>query len=171
MSDVINANELRIGNYIQSRVHPVYWCVEEILTEIVKVSTDMIGVEPNNRHYASIAWDLTPIPLTEDWLVKFGFEKKVTAEELYKNGNVIWKRMEFKMMFPNGINCLQLVVIHEKRMSPKIVYMDLMAIVNKSIISCLSLTDVPNYVHQLQNLYFALTGHELITSPSNQAVT
>lgn len=69
--------------------------------------------------------NLSPIPLTEDWLLKFGFDMKY--------GNTYLKdRMKF------DINTIGLVRFH---WSQKVTYI--------------------KYVHQLQNLYFALTGQEL----------
>jgi hypothetical protein len=76
-----------------------------------------------------------PIPLTEEWLLKFGFEKKYDTFEF------------------NGLN-VDGCVVHfsfDKWAS------------EYEIENC-DYTEVPSdiqHVHQLQNLYFALTGEEL----------
>jgi hypothetical protein len=78
-----------------------------------------------------------PIPLTEDWLKRFGFEK----DEEYDEGGLVdyrmmlmWHSLEFVSFWNSedlkGVNQPQTGVDVE-------------------------------YVHQLQNLYFALTGEEL----------
>jgi hypothetical protein len=85
-----------------------------------------------------------PIPLTEEWLLKFGFEK----------GNHNWFRLYFDYdnladsdCFTYNINskmlCLESFYDGEK----------------KGSIQLLSLGE--KHVHQLQNLYFALTNEEL----------
>ena len=67
--------------------------------------------------------EFNPIPLTEEWLLKFGF-KKISEIGDYSNGN-----MTVILAISNKIYTLK-----RKRI---------------------------NHVHQLQNLYFALTGEEL----------
>lgn len=80
-----------------------------------------------------------PTPLTEKWLADFGFEKVVHAS--WATGQKVeydvWALGEFT-------------------------YNDIQKAwwVNGKI-----LTVQPKYVHQLQNLYFALTGEELTLTP------
>ena len=69
-----------------------------------------------------------PIPLTEEWLVKFGFEIAL---------NGYWNKKEDFM-----------VELHNEGIE---------IIVDAERIRLFHIT----YVHQLQNLYFALTGEEL----------
>ena len=77
--------------------------------------------------------DLQPIPLTEEWLLKFGFEN----DGSYWRPKDCWHRYVFhqRAFFTNVLNLEPEggIVPHAQ------VY----------------------YVHQLQNLYFALTGKEL----------
>jgi len=112
----MKANELRIGNYIQFR-H----------TETpVKITLGDFVREYKNEHLE----DYEPIPLTEEWLVKFGFESD-SYQDMYVLG---WLK----------INCdktkgkLELWI---ENITGKVVYIE--------------------HVHQLQNLYFALTGEGL----------
>lgn len=115
MKEKINLRELRIGNYVYDTLGKVNKIDLEAITYIVK--------EPHNQ--------VKPIPLTEEWLLKFGFYKSMSwtyAIEL--KGNL-------KLVYYLG----------EKGWS----------------IGFKSYSDFSNleYVHQLQNLYFALTGNEL----------
>lgn len=102
------ANELRIGNYVYDTLGKVNKINLEAITYIEK--------EPHNQ--------VKPIPLTEEWLFKFGFKKK------YKS----YEKCDFTFL-QGGFDKLayKLTIIE----------------------------NTPKYVHQLQNLYFALTGDEL----------
>ena len=74
--------------------------------------------------------ELKPIPITEEWLVKFGFEK--VGENCYKHYNLC---IPFHFEFNVGIEYL------ESDELPMFIFYQ--------------------YVHQLQNLYHALTNEEL----------
>jgi hypothetical protein len=135
----MKANELRIGNLI----YGIYENIEDEADDTgnqIKEVVEFIGYDPwqnffwvegsiNTEFYESFE----PIPLTEEWLVKFGFEKlwyddngmKLPYYRLNKNDYVFDLDYEF---------CAT-------RDDAGYIYL-------KS-------------VHQLQNLYFALTGEEL----------
>ena len=111
----MKANELRIGNLVY-------------LTDKDKVWEILDGHEIDECDDNPL---VQPIPLTEEWLLKFGFEKTMSwtyVKDLVGN---------LKLVYYLG----------EKGWS----------------IGFKSYSDFPNlkYVHQLQNLYFALTGEEL----------
>lgn len=79
-------------------------------------------------------WDeIEPIPLTEEWLLKFGFEK--TKHDFYDLK--IPKGVSAKLTMNNSFNSFQVCQ------------------------SGYGFNVELNYVHQLQNLYFALVGKEL----------
>lgn len=111
----MKASELRIGNYVSSGK---YNTVEEI-----------IGIEPiklfTTSGYSNIG-EYEPIPLTDEWLKKFG------AEE-----NILSIIDDMWIQFMDGEWC----------------------ICNDNY----GFYDIPSikYVHQLQNIYFALKGGEL----------
>jgi hypothetical protein len=90
------------------------------------------------RHKAGIdrafIEELEPIQLTEEWLLKFGFIKSKVSSQFDKEKLTIQIANELEY--------------HKKGR----VYFNSWAILEESI----------KYVHQLQNLYFALTGEELI---------
>ena len=114
---MIQANELRIGNYIFSK--------ETQETQIITGLTD------ENPFINAITFDYTnydeiePIPLTEEWLLKFGFEHR---EFSFDKGTFFLMKRTGKPEY--------LYQAHTKRFQVK-------------------------SVHQLQNLYFDLTGAEL----------
>jgi hypothetical protein len=109
--------ELRIGNYVE-----VYGKVETIV-DVMCDCVNTLNIE--GAHYGLV----NPIPLTEEWLEKFGFE-----ERRYKKQGVLrsYIKKGNSMHMTNSGN---------------IVY----GFKSKMLFG----------VHELQNLYFALTGEEL----------
>lgn len=117
----LKANELRIGNYL----------MELTSDDIFNVSASWFSMLDVNLLCSR------PIPLTEEWLIKFGFEKGLISTGnkessgytkdlimmLQFQDSDIWYACPYG--YPIGI---------ERTLS----------------------------VHQLQNLYFALTGKELV---------
>ena len=124
---MITKNELRIGNYIGMYVgvNLKYYVVNNISWMGVKTDT--------NAEYGY--GYIHAIPITEEWLLKFGFEKK-------------YQTFEFKGLNIDG------TVVHfsfDKWCS------------EYDIENC-DFIEIPaecKHVHQLQNLYFALTNEEL----------
>lgn len=105
----MKANELRLGNLIDR---------QDYICKVTKIEEGGIITEPlEYKGERFVEQRVEPIPLTEEWLVKFGFKK----------GSKGW----FKTLSNN----------HKFNF-----YM------YKNLCS---------NVHQLQNLYFALTGEEL----------
>lgn len=83
---MIKANELRIGNYFQSNV----------------VGTLCIGqIHPADfaLYDGVILSNIEPIPLTEEWLIKFGFS-------VYKHGAELGNFSILKLLNPIEYNCL-----------------------------------------------------------------
>lgn len=132
--------ELRIGNYVyemnrQTEIHFPY----DYPLKIVSIEIGYIRAilpEENLAHIANpikIKWsNITGVPLTEDWLIKFGFEKEIESKITYfiiDEFNIEWwsKAKDGKALFTDG-----------------------------------NLYRHMDFVHQLQNLYFALTGKELV---------
>lgn len=128
----MNANELRLGNLMN------YYGNDVMVMAISKGSadfgyfTDSIGF---TRHY-----DVDfpkPIPLTEEWLVKFGLVQTIIGFEFSNE----------YFPFSIEINSLGLAELQMEFYGGG---------QYKKIIK---------HVHQLQNLYFALTGNELHAKP------
>ena len=110
---MIKANELRIGNWIYNPLQQIPFRVD--FTALSNVYYDNKLDKPRYE----------PIPLTEEILLKCGFEKKFP---FYVKGNI-----EVRIM-GNSMPCW---------------------------VSSRFVTTKDQHLHQLQNLYFALTGEEL----------
>jgi hypothetical protein len=127
----MKANELRIGSIVKSLVNDEDFSIVE---EIGHKASLGYYVSLNNQH--SGVWlqhqerDLIlPLPLTEEWLIKFGFES--------------FHKRDFKK---KGL------FITTYFATPQTLVDDDFG--NKRVLEL-------KYVHQLQNLYFALTNEEL----------
>lgn len=108
----MEAKELRIGNLLN---HNNGFVVGPFTVNSIHIS----DLEKDNAY----AKEYEPIPLTEEWLIKFGFER----------WNDVYNNFYHKL---NGIEIENgnIYVGHGNKIK---------------------------YVHQLQNLYFAITGEEL----------
>ena len=122
--------ELRIGNWIQS--------YDNHFEQVIDVLCDSVNLESNE----GLPYDLIePIPLTEEWLKKFGF-----SDGEYRKG--------YKYYYPNEYS-LWSIRLSNKNLG---YYQFCIWIRNDELMKF----DGPiQYVHQLQNLYFALTKEEL----------
>jgi hypothetical protein len=134
MNNNINFKELRLDNYIciNNNLHPCR--VKEItITSVVVESIIENYNEPTIN-------SMNPIPLTEEWLLKFGFENSAIgyeyAIELDKTLQLIDVNNEY---YPQLIQAPEF-----SSMESQIIGLNLI-----------------KYLHQLQNLYFALTNEEL----------
>lgn len=115
--------ELRIGNLFLEKFSQTKIKVLELL------SNERIIFEGDFENN----WQAEPIPITEEWLIKLGFEKQ---KGIYRS------------FYQSNDNNYLSICFDEDRYY----FMD----VNEDP----SFSGF-NYVHQLQNLYFALTGTEL----------
>ena len=137
----MKANSLRIGNLVsQNGFYGYVYSIEsaEPRNDIRFSDKDIITLFDNGITYVPID-EIEPIPLTEEWLLKFGyvkFELNQIYNEWYLNFDGILK---YK--------------IYETENSLKNTSKFIMPNSNKPI--------KIQYIHQLQNLYFALTGEEL----------
>lgn len=153
---MMKPNELRIGNLILDN------------KEVKKVTSGMLSNwDIIKRDYGGY----NPIPLTEEWLLKFGFFKN---DQYVKNGNGAEWQPEYPRTTFDGYNIevfedTYFAIVYSlfeykqddhvsKSNDVQVVFgdyyptqMDSSHFLNVSI----------KYVHQLQNLYFALTGEEL----------
>lgn len=112
----LKANELRVGNYVKGIGYKITWLIEGIESEYI---------------YSSKSWrfmsSFEGIPLTEEWILKFGFECIFTHDDHYYYLESLDLGLD-RSYQPFGIGKYKVEF---------------------------------KYVHQLQNLYFALTGKEL----------
>ena len=116
----MEAKELRIGNWIRHKYHI-------LLVETIDANDEIYACNiKRNVHVYKDIEDFEPIPLTEEWLIKFGF-RVMDSWLLYYKGSFEIEPLREGFLFSQYEN-------------------DLLNI---------------KYVHQLQNLYFTLTGEEL----------
>lgn len=120
--------ELRIGNWVNfSRIPTQIEGISRRIRpdcgyfEIVGISNPQKGIH------------ITPIPLTEDWLINFGFKKSIQGTAFFRNLKVYNHLFEPYIVNHKGW--------HLSLRAKKVAKLE--------------------YVHQLQNLYFAITGEEL----------
>jgi hypothetical protein len=112
----VSANELRLGVLVLNRHNEIHIVNENTFQDFRYPRMD------GNYGYSGI-------PLTEEWLLKFGFIKNNTC---------------YVLKF--GSNCITISLFKKPY----------------SYLNGTYISDRTQYVHQLQNLYFALTGEELI---------
>lgn len=127
---MIQANELRIGNLVINHLNEIH------------------TIKPNNilaQYRFDVAGEhgYTPITITEEWLLKFGFEKQ-------DNDIDVWYQIEIKDGY---------FLEYFKSMT----YISLILREVNNVVgdSLFYLPNIPKFVHELQNLYFALTQTEL----------
>jgi hypothetical protein len=123
---MINANELRIGNILMFTDFPQK---KEMKMEGYQI--DYASRDPNWLNFF-----FEPIPLTEEWLFKFGFVKE-------KHG---WYSLKRGSRKTNNLKMFHLTLCESGYNTKGGIMGGYIGI---------------NSVHQLQNLYFALTGQEL----------
>jgi len=121
----MKASELRIGNLVygvSDRIETVIGLTENTITAYVgKLSGSKM--ESSEKDYS-------PIPLSEKWLLKFGFIQTPLTYDREKLCISI-----SGIQYDNGRTYFNSWAILERQ---------------------------PKYVHELQNLYFSLTGEELM---------
>jgi hypothetical protein len=115
----LHATDLRIGNL-------VYYPFSK---RNVKIN------QANLSDFANGYIKFEPIPLTEEWLIKMGFEKSVDTTNLFvKIENI--NEVQYEITFNEKVGCS----LYAEEFWLK---------------------DEIKYVHTLQNLYYALCGEEL----------
>jgi hypothetical protein len=140
----MKARELRIGNLINGIYHAYDDGINddiqnETICKVVTLDASGNGDYPiyvysdeDIEHFS----DFEPIPLTEEWLIKFGFSREAKI-----GGDGIEFRVYHFDVLTFNTNHLWWY-------------------------KCQPMNDTPlEYVHQLQNFYFALTGKELTLKP------
>lgn len=120
----MKANELRIGNY-----YAIAHTEGIVYPQIIELKINEFGNYSSDGDNLELA--AQPVLLTEEWLLKFGFEKDDDNDLYLHCGDF-------------GLNCDGVKwSIGQNHDSFSLINIE--------------------HVHQLQNLYFALTGEELKT--------
>ena len=142
----MEAKELRIGNFVtidNEEFHPEIKNVPLEVTQILQceslirgiwthsVSLEFINKKKNVYYedFGQFIKYIEPIPLTEEWLLKFGFE----------NCGYYYNKNDIRIYF-----------VHEREFEGFVFEYGMAESFCKI-----------RFVHNLQNLYFALTGEEL----------
>jgi len=149
----MKVQDLRIGNLVYL-YNPIHWgdfinevvevkVISGVMTakekEIWKDSFGCLTLVSGKNEFNQFSEYVKPIPITEEWLLKCGFEKK-----LWKVKNSVYFELE-KIE----------ILLNDSYYKKGVTYFK----------SCLLFEFHPKYVHQLQNLYYALTNNELILKP------
>lgn len=138
---MIEANELRLGNRLlwnrkeqglPSQEVEVY----NIYRSRCRVYTFMAELDEVQLYYS----EMDPMPITSDWLLKNGFQWK-------------WEAKDWSQFDKNPANHIPFVIRFEKATKKFMVRNEDPNV----FMATVELTSI----HQLQNIYFALTGEEL----------
>lgn len=122
----MNIRELRIGNCVQ---RPEDLRIDILDGDVIYFGINLSMLMDFDRYGNS--WAFEAIPLTDEWLQRFGFESR------------------------------SLIIDNQDTSSPTKLYIDKgTAQVCRSGIGAINCPC--KYVHQLQNLFYSLTGNELI---------
>ena len=141
---MIQANELRIGNYVYDNFDVTN---PRVITKIN--IDDFISMSHGNKYY--------PIPITEEILLKCGFEVSTSADIYEKDVYSIQIENSRSLCFYN-CEVTQMETGEKKTVSTWFFdYEWAHSVTNDGN----SFWNRPKYLHQLQNLYFCLTGQEL----------
>ncbi len=135
MKALLEVQDLRIGN----------WIIEPGQDEGKPFQIFSIYHEDKNNKVNGLPIALMqPIPLTEDWLIRFGFEKRFNNDDCN-----LFDLIGYKEMSLTGLNRGQGFFTLADFTGKNGWYLDLQT------------RTTLTHVHQLQNLYFAISGEEL----------
>jgi hypothetical protein len=132
----MKANEIRIGNSINNGIEDII--IDYVFHEEV---SDTWQVCWNDKCSTEFLEDCEPIPLTEDWLIKLGFDLDETKGFDRGESLRVFSISNFHIAIDNGVFYLWIEIDEDNWYNLKLKRID--------------------FIHQLQNLYFALTGEEL----------
>ena len=133
---MIEYAELRIGNLVMYDNEVV------VVDEINKRNAFLVCLDGAMFSNSKPLAEINPIPLTEEWLLKFGFERSDDEEfDKYANAKTFFKKFMQVGIRPS-----------DSGYAAKIVWF---------VFGYGMLPEVLLHVHQLQNLFYALTGTEL----------
>jgi len=118
-------NELRIGNYV---------LFGSTNCKVIEIQEDCFYAENSSQEILKNTWaKLKPIPLTEDWLLNFGFVKSDNQYNRFEKGAI-------GVVLLENNHCVDIYDSYNEFHTSLVLI---------------------NYIHQLQNLYFSLTNEEL----------
>lgn len=141
----MKASELRVGNYIKYKDEILF--IQDVSMFRGRYCSNLFKsvFDSFPKHYSQLLTSLKPIQLTEEWLDKFGFERG--GYDLIE----VWH--------PDNDRFSMVGYLDEENEDER--YLGWNYNHNGTIDECDSSRIEIKHVHQLQNLYFALTGKEL----------
>ena len=133
----MESKELRIGNYVNVNndlrsESGYYHEINQINQDSCNVS--LLGIDYD---YGQLYKFIEPIPLTEEWLLKFGYVKFKENSVYSSLSLVVDNVLSYTILLEHENNTVTMPNKYKKI--------------------------ILKHVHQLQNLYFALTNKELTT--------
>lgn len=140
----MKASELRIGNFLAQG---------DTCVEVSGVSKENFGVKFTSptTFISTYTWDteiVSPIPLTQEWLERLVFEKYQWTDAWFIRTRLGDLMIHFAH---NSIHTYFTRVTNDSKGQK----------MNGRSWGLIDTTQNVRYIHQLQNLYFALTGEEL----------
>jgi hypothetical protein len=140
--ETVKETELRIGNLVSQNGYPgLVYSIESALPRREERFNDKVVITLYDSGLATVTLDqVSAVTLTEEWLLKFGFKKENNT--IYSISDTLSSSEVGKWYFFKNEN---------DSFTPNIKRENKFSWIGKDI----------NYVHQLQNIYFALTGEEL----------
>lgn len=134
----MNHKELRIGNYVLfNETQDVVYAIKNSGIDFFRGKTKKGVITQGYIHEA-----IKPIPLTEEWLIKFGFERKSYFTKLIVIECVYYKLNDFIVYLLKDSFEIELIRKDGNQFN--------------------LFKNFKKEIHILQNLYFALTNEELI---------
>ena len=127
----MKSNEFRLGNLLIEKKYKMIVKVTDLLDNRIGVTGDFKG-----------RWQVQPIPITEEWLLKFGFNQNSHSDNYIKGKEHLSIKFG-EWQDDRGFKSKEWIYSTAQ-----------------SDAGCCELLNI-KFVHQLQNLYFALTEKEL----------
>lgn len=144
---MINKNELRIGNYVNGELYETGYSVT-VRQYKIKSLGEKIAVIQDRKTQSVLSYkEIQPILLTSEWLLKFGFKE----HPISWSKDISYFQQSYRTIC---VTLSQGIIIREGGVMDRRSEDDICVLWN---------TDVrgPIMVHNLQNIYHALTGEEL----------
>lgn len=134
----MEAKDLRIGNYVHGVVREEHMAITGIVFD-----EDYERYSLDTEYYNDLLTAFTPIPLTEQWLEDFGFRTEK------RDGYKFFRVLEGESQWYNLSKCLPNLKSNKD--------WDFYVMNDEDVWVFRKI----QYVHQLQNLFYALSGQEL----------
>ena len=152
----MKSNELRIGNFVLYNTYHDYIGAKNIKDKVINIesiSNNGVNLEISNySHCPENYWipfeNITPVTLTEEWLIKLGFE--------------LWTTLKTYSIYTIELDNRYTLTLYVYSNKTNIYLFENFGCEDDDADS-IKLGEYENYyVHQLQNIYFSLNNKELV---------